>query len=126
MIVVDRFTAGSRGGPRTHHIAVCTQSRKDRWIWQAYHWYDMRIPCKVPGWKHFEKLLRRFGGEVRLGGVWVRPDGTFEDAPKKRLRDRPITWGYEQDIRCYHLGERGKKFVVKFEVTEEQYGQLGE
>lgn len=76
------------------------------WLWaQIYHVYDMLV-WRVPGFFRLEAwLLER--EERKLGGG--------------RLAT-PL--GAKQDIRCYHLTQKGRDSVVTFDVSRDVYERL--
>lgn len=86
---------------------------------QAYHWYDMRFPMHLPGWKRFEKWLARHGADHRAQGL-VAPD--FEG--KTRLRDRLYGWTVGQDFRCYHWNHKKPNHLVTLDLTKEQWDAI--
>lgn len=104
---------------RHHHVYIYEASLWKWFVAKAYHWYDMRIPIRIPGWKTFIKAYSKLtGAENRT----FQPEGW----PKARLRDRLVGWEYEQDLRCYHLSLMGRKDVQSLclELTDEQYLKL--
>lgn len=89
---------------------------------KIYHWYDMRFPIKVPGWKRFERLLQRLLGADIGRAMGFAPD--FEGYQEPRWRDRIVGWTYLQDIRCFHLNDEeynDARWITTFELDEETY-----
>jgi hypothetical protein len=102
--------------PRRYWLNVEEYALHEYLIWRAYHWYDMRIPLKIPGFRLLEKLARKMGGEHR--GLAMG-----EDDPV-RLRDRIVRWSVMQDLRCYDLGAHRAKHIISMEMTKEQYCEV--
>lgn len=101
-------------GTRHYYVNIDQYVLHEYLIWKAYHWYDMRFPIKVPGFRMLESLARKMGGEHRLAA----------DDPPPRLRDRFVAWTVNQDIRCYELGQHKAKNLLLLEITEEQYREM--
>lgn len=104
---------------RHYHVYIHEATLWKYLLQKAYHWYDMRIPIQIPGWKRFiDRYCKLTGAENR----------TFQPAgwPKARLRDRIVGWEYQQDLRCYELSLHGRKDVksVCLDLTDEQYLKL--
>jgi hypothetical protein len=105
-----------------HHVYIYEATLWQWFVQKAYHWYDMRIPLKVPGWRGFIELYKKVtGAEMRAFQPANDPD-----FPPPRWRDRLVGWEYEQDLRCYHLSLMGRKNVkqMRLDITEEQYLKL--
>lgn len=120
MLIATRSTAWHRSGEVTHHVWVESVPRRDHVIATVYHWYDMRIPIRVPGWKRFEKWLHKHGA-VHAHFVGLDCD---EDH-KIRWRDRLYGWTVEQDLRCYELSHAKRTFVGKVDLTEAEFLAAG-
>jgi hypothetical protein len=99
-----------------HHVYIYEATLWKWFVARAYHWYDMRIPIRVPGWRKFMQLW------CRLTGAENR-SFQMQGEPGPRLRDRLVGWEYEQDLRCYHLSLMGRKDVKSLclDLTDEQY-----
>lgn len=82
----------------TRHVEFWTQSLWRYLVAHVYHWYDMRI-YKVPGFKRLEDWLWK-----------LHEDELFY-----------IPLSNRQDIRCYHLRERGLTILADIAVDEETY-----
>lgn len=87
-----------KGNPGPHSAFMLVE---DWPLWRlvayrVYHFYDMRIPCRVPGWKWFKGLLRKHGAEVRVDAL----------SPRERWRDRLYAWPIRQDLRCYEFSTK--------------------
>jgi len=97
---VNSIRSGIRyasGGVKTPYVEVRRFPTLRSYLWaKSYHWYDLRIPTRLPGWKRFERFLGRRGAEHRHG---------FEGEPNPRWRDRLYGWTVEQDLRCYYLND---------------------
>lgn len=96
----------------TFHLQIVDQPVKDRvWYW-LYHWYDMRIPVRVPGWRRLDEWARRRGGEVYI----------FDsDRERPTIFDWIVSWTIAQDLRCYELSQRNLTVVADVEVPEDVY-----
>lgn len=104
------YTVSIRRNPRDQHwyIEVFTQPWKDYWWARLYHWYDMRIPVKIPGWRQFEKLLEWRGAENR-------PTKLGMGEPRD-WKDRVYSWTVNQDMACYEYSQRNRKSLGTVEV----------
>jgi hypothetical protein len=102
-----------------HHVYIYEANLWKWFVATAYHWYDMRIPIRIPGWKQFIKVYCKLTGAENRA---LQP----ADWPEKRFRDRIVSWEYEQDLRCYHLSLMGRKDVKSLclDLTDEQYLQI--
>jgi hypothetical protein len=116
MLKVEKSTMYHMSGKKSYHLVVY-QIPWRRYLWgRVYHWYDMRIPTKIPGWGWFQRLLvHRFGAEILMG---------FEDEPEPRWRDRIHSWIYNQDMRCHHLNYASRESFGRVEIDEETYRRL--
>ena len=104
-----------RTGESRYWIRIEEWSLWHRVRGRVYHWYDMRIPIKVPGWRLVERLLRAAGAEMRMG---------LEGEPDPRWRDRLLTWPFSQDIRCFQYNDEAycdARHITQFEVDEQTY-----
>lgn len=91
-----------------YFIEVCEWEQ--RWKYyraKLYHWYDMHIPLKVPGWKRLMKLT-----------PWWQYNGPDEFLVGQH---RLMAWSINQDFRCYKYSEAYKTRIGKFEVDKETY-----
>lgn len=102
----------------TYHAEIRSCPLWKHLAWEVYHWYDMRIPCKIPGWQRFEGWLKRRGAEMRCFAG--------EDEPQPRWRDRLLAWTVQQDIRCYEVTQWAYKREVFVPLTDEQYERIKE
>lgn len=122
------ITRGShRNGTHSWHVHCYRQPWHLILRYKVYHWYDMRIPHKIPRWGQFEKwLISRVGAERRFHGEWIdsATGKPVYDHPM-RWRDRLVSWQYNQDTRCYELGEEGRTHSVYISITEDEYVALG-
>lgn len=104
--------------PKHYHVYIHEVGLLPYLLWRAYHWYDMRIPLKIPGWAWFISWWCTItGAENRAFPM--------EGEPEARWRDRLVGWDINQDIRCYelsphHICEKG----LLVELTKEQYAGL--
>lgn len=114
-IITRRAKATKRNGPTEYRIEVMQAPRWKVWRGQLYHFYDMRIPARIPGWRKVEKLLRRFGAEHRHLDI--------DDLAPPRWRDRLYGWSVEQDLRCYRYNEHDHLGWVT--IDQETYDKLG-
>jgi hypothetical protein len=106
---------------RHYHVYIHQVGLIPYLIGKAYHWYDMRIPIRIPGWKTFIKYYCKLTGAENRS---FQP-ANDPDFPPARLRDRIVGWEYEQDLRCYELSAHGKsKYNLCLDITEEQYLKL--
>lgn len=97
---------------------VYQQSLLNHLMARAYHWYDMRIPGRIPGWKTLERFLVMHMGAEHMVGFEGEPD-------VPRWRDRLVSWTIMQDFRCFDLSERRHiRGRVMAEVTAEQYEKI--
>lgn len=122
MLIAERLVSYGRGedgkfSKKKYLVGVYDQPLWRKLLYEAYHYYDMRVPLRVPGFRRLERLARRFGGEHR-GIMMVDPDPV-------RIRDRIVRWSVMQDLRCYDLSHAKRKRVGELEITEEQYNTLG-
>jgi hypothetical protein len=102
---------------KRYWITVERVSLADYLKGKIYHFYDMKVPTKIPGWRRFEDFLQdRFGAEILLG---------FTGERKPRLADRILSWQYGQDLRCDHLNRKGKK-ICQIEVDRETWEEFGD
>lgn len=116
MRTVHLSTGWHRNGAVTYHVHICDVTWWDHVIGKAYHWYDMRIPVRIPGWTRFEKWLGTKGAEIKI---------FVDSSVPVRLRDRILGWPINQDIRCYELGHAKWKPVLSLAVSAEDYLKLG-
>lgn len=118
MRIATISTAHHRDGSGpTYHLYIYDSPWWRYAVKQAYHWYDMKIPIRIPGWRRFEEFLRRHGGEIRIA----------MDDPKPRWRDRLLAWTINQDIRCFFLTEKSRrKCLGAFKITEEEFLRIKE
>lgn len=94
---VTVYYSFTRGGQRTSRVvAVYDQPVKDVLVAKLYHWYDMRFPLRVPG---FRKYLK---------------DHLY-------TQDWANEWMMNQDLRCYALGEKNKILLARAEISDEAY-----
>lgn len=107
--------------PRNYHIYIHEVGLIAYLWYQVYHWYDMRIPIKIPGWQKFIELYKKVtGAEMRA----IQPSND-PDFPPARWRDKIVGWEYEQDLRCYERSphhRHGKHLCL--DITEEQYKKM--
>jgi hypothetical protein len=110
-------TCSTSRGPREQHwhIELYVQPWKDYWYNRLYHFYDMWIPIKIPGYKWLCKLFEWRGAEVRPRSLGEAPRGWM---------DRFRTWSMEQDFKCYENGERNKKVLGAVEVDPVLYQKI--
>lgn len=102
--------------PNRYHLSIQRWKLRDFVIWRLYHFYDMRIPIKIPGWGRFEQFL---GG--RLG---ASIEGFLADSSNEpRWRDRLLSWTINQDMRCFQLSQKNEHIAV-CDVDEETYNKL--
>lgn len=104
---------------KTFYLQIVKAKRIDRYFYRLYHWYDMKIPIRIPGWGRFEKWVH-----VKFD-AWPN-DLAFGDETgrvKDRWVDRLAGWTIHQDFRCYHLGSKCEH-VGQVEISEEQYNQF--
>jgi hypothetical protein len=110
---------------RYHHVYIYEATLWKWFVSRAYHWYDMRIPIRIPGWGRFISIYKKLtGAENRAFMPCLKEDGTPDpDFPGPRWRDKLVGWEYEQDLRCYHLSLMGRKDVKSLclDLTDEQY-----
>jgi hypothetical protein len=109
------YASSVRTGEKKYYIAVGYTEPWKYYRGKLYHWYDMRFPIRIPGWKFVEQLCRKMGGEIRVLG--------FDDAPH-RWRDRPIGWTINQDLRCDHLNAGQVQHIGNVQIDEETYDLL--
>lgn len=105
--------------PRHYHVYVFETKLIPYLFSKAYHWYDMRIPLKIPGYRRFiQWYVKVTGAEMRE----FQPTGD-PDFPPPRWRDRLVGWEYKQDMRCFDLSHHGRKIDrrVCLDLTTEQY-----
>lgn len=74
---------------------------------KIYHWYDMHT-YKIPGALRLERLVDLIKYTIR-----------------RIPHEERIPWFANQDLRCFYLHHRGRKELATFELTEEQYHELG-
>lgn len=114
----------NESGEREDGYLLVTEVFPSRTSWikaRSYHFYDMIVPCKIPGWFKFERWLLRHGAEDRYLAVGFMYDKPY---PKERLRDKLYMWSVKQDLRCYDLSAKAVQ-VYRVSITKEQYLQLG-
>lgn len=99
----------------TYHLRVVDQPLRDRVAYILYHWYDMRIPVKIPGWRRVEAWAENRGGEVYC----VKLPGAADR--RRTIVDWIVNWSIAQDLRCYELSERNVTTVAEMEVSKEVY-----
>lgn len=97
------FRTVNREGERGFGVRLTTQPAH-RWLAaRIYHWYDMWV-FKLPGF------------------------GLLESIKKWRFRNRPaetyLPISAEQDLRCYHLAQRGKTELATLTIDEQTFNQL--
>lgn len=112
------YTSSVRTRPREQHwhIEVFIQPWKDYWWARLYHWYDMRIPVKVPGWRTLQKLLEWRGAENRPSKI---------DAGKPRdWKDRLYSWPVNQDMTCYENDVRNRTSLGTVEIEPVLYQKI--
>lgn len=97
----NEVSASPEGDSITFHFHVYEQPRLRRLIYQAYHMYDM----------HVWKLSLAKWIDSKTGGV----DGDEIKTP----------WFCNQDIRCYFLSIKGRRELLRIDVTPEQARNLG-
>lgn len=115
---VRLYTGHHRDGRVTYHYEIDEVPVWRHVLYEAYHWYDMRVPLRVPGWNRVERMLRKYGAEIRV----LQIPG---DEQKERWRDRPLGWTIRQDLRCFELGRAKRKTLIRSEVTEQEYLKMG-
>lgn len=121
MLIATRSSASHmKTGEVTYHVWVESVPRRDHVIATVYHWYDMRIPGRIPGWRRFEKWLARHGA-IHAHFVGVDCD----EGHRVRWRDRLYGWTVEQDLRCYELSHGKREFLGKIDLTEDEYVAAG-
>lgn len=87
--------------------------------YRLYHWYDMHIPVRIPGWNKFEGFLRDHGADFH-GLIALDADPNYNRKP--RLRDRLLTWSVQQDLRCFHYSRGLNSLYVP--ISEQQYDKI--
>ncbi len=102
-------------------VAIVEQPWIDRLRYELYHWYDMRVPLRIPGYERLLQFVRDHGAEM-VRHVPVEWRATART--KRRLRDRVLEWDIEQDFRCYHLSQKNLVCLVDFEVDEVTYNKI--
>lgn len=112
------YTSSIRTIPRKQHwyIEVFTQPAKDYWYARLYHYYDMRIPIRVPGWKLVRRLLEWRGAEMR-------PRKLTGEIPRD-WKDRLLAWDVNQDFVCYENDVRNRKSLGVVEVDPVLYQKI--
>lgn len=113
--MVTKIYTISRGGGKKYYVEVFSRSLWSHYKHRVYHWYDLNIPVKVPGWIKFRDWIGKHGAQ---------PYGYCVDDPKPRLRDRVYRWDISQDFRCYKLSEKGKTISARIEVDEETFNKI--
>lgn len=99
----------------TYHLGVEETTFLRHLRYQMYHWYDMRIPIKIPGWAWFHSALYKYlHADDRL---------LLNGHLKARWRDRLYMWDVGQDLRCYQYS-RPVRRIADIEVDEETYKSL--
>lgn len=108
-----------QGNKKSYAIFVYTVGWPDYLKGRLYHFYDMKVPIKVPGYKRVCRVLeKRFGAENR--SLWD-PD---EGVKPLRWRDRFIGWSCEQDMRCYERNYQNRDRLGSVEIDEETYNSV--
>lgn len=109
------YSQNIRTGEKRYWVNIERVSLTDYLKARAYHFYDMRIPNKIPGWRRFERFLNnRFDAQILMG---------VEGERKPRLADRIVTWPINQDIRCFLLNDVGEH-LTNIEIDVEKYEEL--
>jgi len=97
-------------GEKRYYVELFTQPWH-RWLAaRAYHWYDMRV-FALPGFKTVEKV--KLGYDTRRA---VRA-GTPEPW-------QVLPWSNDQDCRCEHLRERGRRVLGRLEIDADTAAQF--
>jgi len=116
LLEIKSYTYGVRSDiktrERTYVVSLWKQNFWSFLAYEAYHYYDMRFPIKVPGYRRLERLVRRMGGEYRNFDI-------AKEGLPVRLRDRLVAWTAEQDLRCYELSVKNKRHILTFPVEKE-------
>lgn len=103
---------------KQHRLGVVSTPWWRHAVWCAYHWYDMRVPVRIPGWSWLYGWLDDHGAE---------PDGYMPGGGEHhRLRDRLFAWTINQDFRCYRLDQWAHPEVAFLEIDQETYDKIKE
>lgn len=117
MIFVDRYTSYHLASKtKSYIIEIVKVPIKDRLFYNLYHWYDMRFPIRVPGWKRFEEWLGKHGGRRLLIEKHF-----LGNEYRENLRDRLYDWTVKQDLRCFDLSKKNSTFIARFEVEKDVF-----
>lgn len=116
MIFVKKFTSHSiRKDPVEvkYWVRIVEQPWRDRLWHEMYHWYDMRFPLRVPGFKHLKR-----------GAPWKHNVPERRHAGGPTVWDRLADWSISQDFRCYHTSVKNLVVLAEFEVDEVTYKKI--
>lgn len=96
-------------------VSVVRQPLRDKVWHEIYHWYDMRVPLKIPGFRHafdrgvpFKHTPPEWRGSRIRASFW----------------DRVTDWSVSQDFRCYQTSVKNTVVLAEFEVDEEVYNKI--
>lgn len=112
------YTTKIRGdGTKNYYLSIDEWTPTSLIRHKLYHRYDMIFPTGLPRWRRFADWLhKKHGAQVCMG---------FEgDRDHMRLRDRIVTWEYNQDMRCYRYSTKCRHLIT-LDISAEQRASLG-
>lgn len=83
-----------------HYVELWRQPLHQWLLVKIYHRYDMTV-FRIPGFQRLERWIRNRAG-----------DWTY------------IPIGSRQDIRCFHLTQRKRTTLARFDISEELANQI--